>query len=384
MPWESRIESEPLRRAVIAAVMLVLLAGSTALALWMTHARRPHVDVADSTEDLGPFRLSVPRDWIRLDIADQNIPGLLAAYQSPEADRQLLQIFSLDYDTPRPPAHSLSAVAESFFPRGYTRHAQTLGQDGTVWAYAVQQSEEVSRLGRQRRKHFLATVTLDGRRHAAFYMTGLGNPTRRDLGALLTVAESTADTRYRRVGTSAIEFDAMRLEVPDDLFAFHRTDVPEAVDFVPAAEGRLASGRLVHLRLRVVPFGTDAPAPPPDEPQTHDAASADTVNRMLLTWLANVYHQRYGSAPPDGALETGEIGGRVVHAVLLPATAGSPVHRMLFASSTDGRTVAVVDVVAEPPAMRPAEAAAKMVMAGLEPAEPPNRPAVTKDQDQAG
>jgi hypothetical protein len=148
MAWESRIANETLRRAVIAAIMLVLLGGSTALALWITHARRPEVHLRTQRQAVGEFSVEIPEEWTRRDVSSQNIRELVAEYQIPGPPEMLLHMLALEYPAPQPASVSLQAVHASYFPRASQSRATAFTGPSVVGVEMFGRSDEVTKLGR--------------------------------------------------------------------------------------------------------------------------------------------------------------------------------------------------------------------------------------------
>lgn len=373
MAWESRIANEALRRAVIATIMLVLLGGSTALALWMTHTRRPEVYLRTQRQAVGGFSVEIPEEWTRRDVSSQNIRELVAEYQIPGPPGMLLHGLALEYPAPQPASVSLQAVYASYFPRASRSTARLFAADGVIGAYVFGRSEEVIKQGRIRQKHIAAAVTLDGRKHLALYMTGRGDPTLDDLAVVRAIAESARDQRYTAITKSPAAINGLSLALPVELLVMRHNEGGEALYAVPKSDGPFATGRLMALQLQAGDLaevaaevggeGKQATEPP------NDAAA---INQLLLTWLANVYQSQHGRAPGSGELVSERVGDAIVHGVVLVAQPNAPVQRTLWASSPDGRYVAIADVYAEPRIARVSHYVAKMVLARLEPTEQPD------------
>jgi len=114
MPWQSRIASETVRRAVLAGVMVVLLAATTGLAMLMTSARTPSFDPAQPTHHFGDFVVSIPTNFTSQRDSRPDKPGVRSFV---DTNQQLvLKIAVIDDAQRRPPVIALEQAKALLAP----------------------------------------------------------------------------------------------------------------------------------------------------------------------------------------------------------------------------------------------------------------------------
>ncbi len=365
MPWESRIQSDLFRRVVIAALMMVLLACSTSLALWMTHARSS-VEL-ESVQNIGNFRMVLPGGWVQRRSTEQEEPRLLAVFELPGPQRRLLQVLAIDFGEAHSPAASLKAISQRYFPRAGVSPVAAIDHEGLPAVYRHGRTAQVTQRGRLLQMHMAITLTRDGRRHLALYMTGLGNPQREDRNTMLAIAETVVDTNYTLIEEPTVDLPSMRFTIPEGLLAMRRNNSTDRVHMVPTA--RTVSRADIHGHLLYMTLNTGLVVDNPENDEPAEALPVDELNQLLLTLLTNVYRENNGNPPPPEAWISVQLDDCVMRGLHWPRSPGVDVLRTLWAGSTDGKTMATLDVRASLPIARTSLIATKAVMAGLTPNE---------------
>jgi len=365
MPRAARIASEPARRAVLAAVMVVLLGGTTALAMLMTRARTPAFDPSQPTHEFGPLSLTIPSNFTEQRTNRATDP-VGRSFVDPN-QQLVLKAALLDDTQIRPPIDAFAQGKALLAPTAGKSDAM-IHQAGPLTVilspgYSVAQTRD----GRAvRQKHVVAVATIDGATYLAAELAGIGEIRGHDINALLRIMMSVRDERFADAEPADRTIRGLRMPADTGLVPLKRIDrgADAQLIYVP-------TGARYFYRLPVTVMNVDElweqleqvyQGPPIDDPLKRAAAAA----RMMLQITYARVHQRN---PPADAFVEQRINDRPVARLLVVGGGAANGHHERWAMLIDTEQIVMVDVLADRRAVRRARAAATWLMGQIEPIE---------------
>jgi len=358
MPWQSRIQSERTRRIVLAAVMLLVLGGSTGLAAWMTDSRRPQVAPGEPTHEFGPFSIALGAQWQELRSDESPQPQWAQFLERGQTGRQL-QLIVLANPEPRAPLVAMQQAVKQLSPSTSWVSAE-IEQYGnrTLLVYAGQ---SVGQSGDQRvpQKHALAVVTADGQTYLALLLNGFGRIDKQHVNAMWTIVSSALDTRLTLSDASPITLGSIQMERPSGISVSMETSSRHPVAWIsPARPGRF-------YRLRIAPV---------DLAQVRESlarSGADnieqTTNDQLIQFLlAQINRQLHDGKPlRKEQYRLATVEDRPVHMALLNTGSSTGMHHEAWAVKVGEAGALLIDLRAERSAAKLAQYAAQVMLAGM-------------------
>ncbi len=365
MPEPSRVQSETVRRFVIGVIMAALLAGSVALAKMMSERVQIRTHPPMTAMRLGAFALQRPALW-RIQpaaLAEQPSLGPAAAFVERTGSRRLV-IAELRYDQPVTPDHAFDEFLANQFPapakvllRQFSRYGATCGV-----ASVIQRDETNS--GWQ----YLATVTLDGRRHVALCLSGPNVAEAADQALISLLAESVIDKRYDTldVGKPIALGDAGSLTMPKNVPAFRLNEADQPVPrYLLISGGEFFTLEITPLPADFVQSTTEqaggapaaAPTPPPagvSKDVTPDYQGLDDMLETVLRWR----HRDLTGAFPTQAIMAGRSKNHVFFALRVGEWKPLSSWIEFLAVRLENNRGVLIDVTAAPSAGERAEDAA--------------------------
>lgn len=374
MPWESRIANESLRRVVLAGLMMGLLAGSTGLAMLLTHQRNPRYAASWQREDFGPLHVKRPSHWQMA--AEGGADGLVAILTDPSPDQRRITVSLIQLDQPVDPTAVIDEVfAQNMgtqFNRGQTfRAGAVVGHHAEGFAYLKQ--GRVRMLASQ----VILDATLDGRTHLLLHLRRRGLPHGQDVALLIAMAQSLSDQRVEPV-RDAIELGEATVNVPEHLVAWRPADesLTGRYDLTPDGAGPWKGSRFIRLsprRLDLAELSNEALAeieardlPPPESQAMREALEElddpDDLTQALLMTMRRGLHPREDPRPHYG---TGTLDGKVVHTMVMDDGRRSPLFHAVWVVRGPRDVVVRMDVLSARVEINAALQAARRVVEQL-------------------
>ncbi len=361
MAFGSRIQSPTLGRALVAVAMIVVLAGSTGLAMLISQVRNPDLGLDWVTEQVGSFSYERPADWQRTASTEGDT---LIEYNEPPPGLRRMRVLEWQFTSPRPPAESLNITRQRLTPASRFSIYRTLHVGDLAAALFIGGSR--GQMGRQRvvQKDLLLSVTADGLRHMVICISGLGPPRSSDDALLTHVAGSARDIRY--APTDTVTFPSLKLSAPLPPTVVARAptgDTDESgVLLLPAGDGRLAQGAFWRIWARPLELTTLreelaselAKLGADDSVDVHQV-DADRVIRALL---AHTFEQMHEQPPDQQLLQSQATDDRVIHRIILAGGQANTMYQSLWVVRLDDERALLLDCLAEPRAAKLIEFAA--------------------------
>lgn len=350
MAWESRIQSESRRRFVVTALMVCLLAGSTAVALIYSRARRPEPVLTLHHA----FTLRMPDGYYRV-----------APTANPSARTNVLR----HSGNVRGPIHV------RFYPnQGFAqplevcqRARKELGwmsgsAEGQMYHEGplqvlmfASQGERVSGGRPQTFSEVLAVATVDGSAYLAIHHKARGPLDPEDTARIREMALSIRDTRYAAIDERQVTLGGARIDVPQQMAAYRpvqpSADKPPAVCLAPTTGERF---------YRLVVYALPAEA----LPAVAGEPLAQTVERLLLSHVPKLEN----APAPAGTVETVDIDGRPVQVAHFALGQTIPQRYHEWALALGESHVLCIRIIADKNTQGVAEQAARRVVASAHPA----------------
>jgi hypothetical protein len=298
----SRIKHERQRRRVIAAVMVVLLGGSTALAAWMAEVREPRFDPASPTHRFDPIALAMPSNWRPVNAGEGQPAAVRAVFEehTGRAGERRIQVASFAWERPMAPLPAMRMAQQALGVPGLTL-SSSIGDDGVSGLEYIGVSFALARQQTLVVKHVMTALTADSRHYLVLHLRGFGTLQRDDITTLRSIAMSVRDQRYRPDGTEFLQVGEVRLTIPLGMQALR-----------PAGETEGASGALLVAPEDASQFYRIIV----DRPPPADASSApDVLERMrqqVERWLADRPEAREA-----GHLERGTLHNHTTERLIL-------------------------------------------------------------------
>ncbi len=346
MAWESRIKSEPRRRVVVAALMLCLLAGSTAVAVIYSHARRVDpvltlYDVFTARMPDGYYRVPpVSSQSQRLNVLHDTtgVRGAIQVLYYP--GRKFAQPLEV-YNLARQQTGWISGSVE-----GQSYHRGAL----QVLLFASQSEQEVE--GRARTfSEVMAVATVDGMSYLAIYNKAPGPLQPEAKSRIRKMALSVVDTRYRAFDGREVALGELRVPVPEQVTAYAprqpNPDHPPAVTLAPVAGERF-------YRLVLYTLPTDAVT----------AGGEQTLEQAMVRFMAGQMSKLEGTEQPAGSVRAVAMGGRTVYVGQLALGQTIPKRYHEWAFAVDERRLLFIGIIADKNTQGVAVDAAKRIVAG--------------------
>lgn len=345
MPWESRIKSEPRRRFVVAALMLGLLFGSTAVAVLFSHARR--VDPVLSLYDAFTLRMpdgyhrvpptASPSPWLNVLRDSSNLRSPIHVRYYP--NQRFVQPLEV-YQAARQERGWMSGSAE-----GKSYHHGAL----QVLLFASQSDHAVE--GRtQTVSEVMAVATVDGRSYLAVYTKAFGPLHPEDTARIRKMALSINDTHYTPIPNRNVDLGGARITVPEPLAAYTlvtpKANTPPSVSFAPTTGEQF-------YRLLVYAL-----------PAEYLRTTADlSMDQAIERFLAGHLPKTDPTQAPAGTVETVKIDGRTVQIaqVAVGQTIGTRYHE--WAVALGESHVLCIRIIADKNSQAVAEDAARRIVA---------------------
>jgi len=362
MPRAARIASEPARRAVLAAVMVVLLGGTTALAVLMTRARTPVFDPSQPTHQFGPMGLTIPSN-LKQQRANRATDPVGRTFVD-ENQLLRLKLALLEDVRIRPPIDA--------FAQGKKLLAPTVGNSDVMVhqagpltvilspGYSLVRTQDGRTVPQ---KHVVAVATIDGATYlAAELMAGIGKIRGTDINTLLRIMMSIRDERFADAEPADRSIAGLRFPADTELVPLARRDgvADSQLIYVP-------TGARYFYRLPITVLEVDElwrqldevyEGPPIEDPMKRAAAAARLV-------LQITYARVHQGNPPADAFAEQRIADRPVARLLVVGGGAANGHHERWAMLIDSRRIVMVDVLADRRAIRQARAAARWVLTNL-------------------
>lgn len=386
MPRDSRIASEPARRAVLAVVMAGVLAASTGWAVVTSQGVAGGRRVALTADRVRSFALERPAGWERADR---------------EPDGEGVMSHSAIFTERGGPARRLIAT-EIVYPRSMPptvamRRFLTQVTDEPVQARELQPvrigpffgliGAAVSP-GRQRQ---VVAMSIDGRRYLGLSLSREGFVSPGDLELLTAIAQSVRDERLVLLGDQLALPIGRSIEVPDGLSAAGLAGEKSLrnVVFYPTEGAQFFTVGMSPIELWLLPDLAVEPADPDATPldsddelppllrQALEAHPKQTPPQRLLAQLMLLHFRATGRLPPEQAMGRFEMNGQAGFAMLLNDGRQGPAYEALRGVTIDAEQAVVLELVAEPQphAVRSVQEAASALMqtltGGMEAPAPP-------------
>lgn len=348
----SRFESERVRRVVVAGVMAVLLAGSTALAVVFSARshRRSHPPMAGVT--LGAFTFNAPAKWAQQAavVPDRNVVAA-RAFTEPRSDRLLL-VSDLRFTRPVSPDFAMTELLtrESADPQRIVQ-GQAL-RYGPMSGLLVE-SVDTRRHGGGWR--LLAAITLDGRRYLGLSLAKDHTPDAADLVLFYRITESIKDTRYTAVGGKLALAGVGTLAVPPGMLAFELHE----------------SGRAVPLYL-LTPRGDDRfytleLTPLPDSIEKAVQRATPSAENSLASVLAWRYREMTRAMPAASSLKGEKTDRSQIFALPVGLSRRTLTYVEFWGVQPTGSKPVLLDITASQAATAAAQQAALTVARAVSP-----------------
>jgi hypothetical protein len=370
MAFGSRIQSEPVRRVVLAGLMALTLICSTAAARWLSSARTHRNHPALRSENLGVFRMARPALWSSMPpppaSADSPLEPLAAWFDDGDDQRRLL-VYQFHTAVPATPEAVLNASVQWLERQdAIVRGASPVGSP-TMNGRTIEGLEFYSDSPFE--KFLLADLTTDGHFHVLLYLHGLGEPSFSDFQLLDRMADTLVDLRYR-VMTPPIELGGLRIELPRRTVALRSVEDEDeqSVEILPTGSPEFFRMRLGYHRLSEL----DLPPPSSSEGATAPGALRQLVSRSregspddrLLALQAIQYWKATGKMPSPGSFQRFAHGQATGLAVTVSGGRG-PTHRAIWSVRLDQEQAVVLDLMASRSGAQHAYMTGQMVLRGL-------------------
>lgn len=368
MALGSRIQSEPLRRVILAAIMVVVLIGSTAVAMRLTRVRTHHNYPALRTEDLGVVRIDRPVLWDSAPLPERGNAPLepLGCWEENGRDHRRLAVYQ--YHTPRPttPEAILAACSKWLGREDALIQTSAAVRSPTMTGRMLEGLEYFSDSPEE--KIFLADLTTDGRFHLVIYLEGEGAVTNHDYHFMKALTESASDQRYQML-EDVFDLRGVQLDLPRGAVALKNTadKQSESVIIIPGGLSdfyllELSAERLSSLNLLLPAGGVEGPQPPAALKALVSKSRDGTADDRLVALLAVKYWKVMGKMPPTGAFRR----FRASTGLDVPLTSPTSVsYRAIWAVRLDDEQAAVMEILASPTGAPTAYLAGQLVLRGM-------------------
>ncbi len=163
------------RGTALSLAMLAVLVCSLGLAQWVSVARQPPRPPELQTQTVGSLQVDLPRRWRTVDLGDPALDRVLRDARllaAADDDESRLLVARLPDGPPRPPHEAMQQAMSLLFDPSRVRlplersPVRRVRVGPAVGAVCEALTDE------RRKKHFLAVISLDGRRHHLIYLTG--------------------------------------------------------------------------------------------------------------------------------------------------------------------------------------------------------------------
>lgn len=341
--------------------MIVVLAGSTGLAMLISQVRNPDLGIDWVTEQVGTFAYQRPADWQRTASAEGDT---LIEYNEPPPGLRRMRVLEWQFTSPRPPTESLNITRQRLTPASRYSIYRTLHVGNMAGALFIGGSR--GQMGRQRviQKDLLLSVTTDGLRHMVICISGLGPPRSSDDALLTHVAESARDIRYSPTRRLRFESLGLAMTVPPAVAAYLSSDTTEQTGalLLPAGDGRLAQGAFWRIWARPLELATLREELSSELAKLGAGDDVDVqqvdADRVIRALLAHTFEQMHGKAPDQQLLQSQAGGDRVVHRIILAGGQANTMYQSLWVVRLDDDRAILLDCLAEPRAAKLIEYAA--------------------------
>ncbi|MFA7235770.1 MAG: hypothetical protein WC058_02810 [Phycisphaeraceae bacterium] len=392
MAWESRIADESARRLALAVVMLTLLGGSVALAMWMTVSRRPEYDPGRPTHPLGRFEFALPGNW-RVSESPSGRwgrggeQGRAISFQADPPDTSQLNIVELSDHHWRVPLSAIIDVRNQQMPGMASVDEQTLGYGPlSVLRQGLLQQGRMPDGRIVTRKHVLAAATVDGQSYLVFDLTGWGELRSTDIYLIQQIALSVTDTRYTRVEGRSVTMANARIVLPEHLLALRPNDATGAEPAEDSGSGGggdsggggvsvliapESSTQFYRMHLSVVE--TQLLRKQWEEQGIAEAKTAPTA-KLIEAQLKARYLTANNRRPPISAIRTLNLGTRKVQVIVLDDARRHGWQREWWATELDEQHVLMLELLADVRAIGVANQSAVMLVRDIETDAPGNQP----------
>lgn len=381
MAWESRIADESVRRLALAAVMLTLLGGSVALAMWMTVSRGPERDPGLPTHRLGRFEFAVPGNWrvsespsVRWGQGGEE--GRAVSFHADPPDTSQLNVVELPDNQWRVPLSAIADVRNQQMPGMSSVKEQALSYGPlSVLQQGLQSGR--TRDGRTvMQKHVLAAATVDGQSYLVFDLAGWGELQPTDIDLVQQIALSVTDGRYTKVDGGAVEMADARIVLPKHLLALRPNDAAGTSSGGGGDSGGGSGGgggsvliapdsskQFYRMHLSVVE--TRLLRKQWEEQGIAEAKTAPT-GKLIEAQLKARYLTANNRRPPINAIRTLDLGTRKVQVIVLDDARLHGWQREWWATELDERHVLMLELLADVRAINVANQSAAMLVRDIE------------------
>ncbi len=373
MPWESRITDEKRRRIVLAALMLALLGGSTALAMLLTRDRNPRSPAYWQDEKLGSFEIRRPANWR---MTTQSEPsGLVVALEDPSSLQREISIRLINIGRPIDPL----AIVDNWLDKnahlqlkGHRafRLGPAVGHYATGYMHVRHGSTQIIQ------GQIILDVTLDGRTHLLLHLTQPGT-TQADVQTLIDIVRTLRDTRFVAERQS-IELGEATVSIPEHLVAWRPTDesLTGRYDLTPDGAGPWAKARFVRLsprRLNLAQLLPEALAEWGDDAEHAEQLEAiraafeglDDPEELIRGLLWMMPRQVSTHQDPSQLYAVSELAGKTVHTMILEDGTRSPLFRAVWVVRGPEKVVVLMELLASRKEIPTALQAARSVVEQL-------------------
>ncbi|MHB1155682.1 MAG: hypothetical protein ACYC26_02470 [Phycisphaerales bacterium] len=376
MAWESRIAEESVRRLALAAVMLTLLGGSVALAMWMTVWRGPERDPGQPTHRLGRFEFAVPSNWRVSESpsgrwGQDGEEGRAVSFLADPPETSRLNMIELAGDQWRVPLSAISDVRNQQLPGMSPVDEQALSygplsvlQQGLLQPGRTRDGRIVMQ------KHVLAAATVDGQSYLVFDLAGLGELRSTDIYLVQQIALSVTDGRYTKVDEGSVELADARIVLPKHLLALRPSDAGGAGSGGDSGGGGgsvliAPDSSKEFYRMHVSVVETELLRKQWEEQGIAEAKTAPT-GKLIEAQLKARYLTANNRRPPINAIRTLDLGTRKVQVIVLDDARLHGWQREWWATELDERHVLMLELLADVRAINVAHQSAAMLVRDIE------------------
>lgn len=334
---QSRIQSDPLRRIVIALLMICLLAGTTAAAWWLSEqGRQFDPPEAVTRYQIGVFSIAAPEDWLQ----QQRSPRVLTL-TDPTGQEIQLRVIETVFRTATDPATVLQIMSRqrlgiSEITRWSNPERGRTDQYFYALSRGVTSGIRTSDGAQVLQAHHVMVLTMDGHRHLVMHRLTGGPAHRGQLSQMKWFAQTVSDVRYQVTPDSEITMGPLKFKLPESITAL----IP--IENSPAQDMRLITregSTMVVMQLRGIGFVPDAPA---------ETVTMETLKSDLVAYLGKQFNIMTGRPPAEAEIVERPVNDQAYLAYSVAVTpTQSTVREEIWAIALNNQVGLVVALAAE-------------------------------------
>ncbi|QNN23383.1 hypothetical protein HED60_14215 [Planctomycetales bacterium ZRK34] len=384
MGLSSAVHSERRRRVLVAVLMGLLLAATTAVAMWVSRGKAPAKLPSLVAQTVGVFKFERPSSWAPTTESSTSTPNGASTVSFEQRDaatagqtgEREMTAAELRFARPVLPNAAMGAVMQKMV-RGMAQLRGTWPvRIGSMTGLLGQ--ADLLDTDQQFRSLMLAVITIDGRRYFALSLssTHLGDP----IDALLTnrIIHSVVDRRYAAMNPPVQLADALTLRLPAGLTALRPAGEAGQHALIVTPTQSL---RYFLTSMNVIDLPTVAEQLAASAQQVNDAGQTEVpealmqmIQRMpeadptvqVETMVTLQYWKLRGQLPTPGSGAAVDLAGRPTRAMLITSGRGAEPYQSIWGMKIDDRRMILMELIAEPTAAGQVQAEARAIVSGLE------------------